>query len=133
MTSPQLRYFKQVLGIHSVVVPESLSQQMHKESFGNEASPNLALINEPLTPEYEGLIQKMFSSVGISDFCIVDHEKLGGSKLKTYIDGKKLIWIYGEPVKVDSEARVFSLPSLSDLVHDQNAKREAWSKIKVLK
>ena len=133
MTSPQLRYFKDVLGVHTIVVPEDMREQIHHESFGNESSAYMALISEDLTDDYEELIQKMFASVGQTNFCIVNFRGLNKQQLDAYAKGKEVIWVYGDPINIDCDCQVFVLPSLTDLQHSRDAKREAWNKIKVLK
>lgn len=133
MTSPQLRYFKDVLGVHTIVVPEDMRDQIHQETFGNESSLYMALISEDLTDDYEELIQKMFASIGQTDFCIVNFSELSKDQLSNFVQGKEVIWVYGKPINVDCDCQLFLLPSLSDLQHSRDAKREAWNKIKVLK
>lgn len=133
MTSPQLRYFKQVLGVHSVVMPEKLLEDMDLKSLGHKDSPNLALVTEELSPENTELIAKMFASVGIDNFFIVNHRGLGSDQLNDHIENRKMIWTYGETLNLQSSAKVFPLPSLLDLQKKPEAKRKAWNKIKVLK
>lgn len=127
MVSPYLRYLNEVLGVSSVVLPKDLSIQLPN------SAAYLGVTNEPITEASKTLAKKMFASLGIQDFLL---KQIDSNSLNVADDfgHYKMVWFFGalKPATL-MDARVLELPSLSQLNNSQDAKREAWQKIKVLK
>lgn len=136
MVSPKERYLREVLGIQSMVMPvgAQLAAETMAETgaMGNPDAEALALVDQPITGEVFELLQKMFGSVGISDFYAAQ------SSTEISLASRKVVWLFGKSAVALDFENLYQLPSLAQLMSDQpavqqKAKRQAWDKIKTLK
>lgn len=134
MVSPKERYLREVLGIQSMVMPVGVQLvaeiAAETSAAGNPQAEAVALVDQPITGEVFELLQKMFGSVGISDFYAAENSG------EVSMVGRKVVWIFGNSPQAVDDA--FQLPSLIELMSNQpavqqKAKRQAWERIKVLK